>query len=65
MTLLHFMVNQLFCLTQSAGSASQPAQISRGGVWRAAAREFGQREREEAEDKREKKKTQKTNGTDL
>lgn len=32
MTLLHFMVNQLFCLTQSAGSASQPAR-SGGEVW--------------------------------
>lgn len=32
MTLLHFMVNQLFCLTQSAGSASQPARISWGAV---------------------------------
>lgn len=30
MTLLHFMVNQLFCLTQFAGSASQPAQLSWG-----------------------------------
>lgn len=33
MTLLHFMVNQLFCLTQSTGSASQPARISWGAGW--------------------------------
>lgn len=45
MTLLHFMVNQLFCLTQSAGSASQPARInwgaggSGGGVERGRQRE--------------------------
>lgn len=28
------MVNQLFCLTQSAGSASQPARINWGAGWR-------------------------------
>lgn len=30
MTLLHFTANQLFCLTQSTGSASQPAWINWG-----------------------------------
>lgn len=35
MTLLHFTVNQLFCLTQSTGSASQPTRINRGAGCRA------------------------------
>lgn len=47
MTLLHFMVNQLFCLTQSAGSASQPAQINWGaGGGGEGGGDVGWRERE-------------------
>lgn len=36
MTLLHFTANQLFCLTQSTGSASQPARINWGAAAAAA-----------------------------
>lgn len=39
------MVNQLFCLTQSAGSASQPARIN-WGAGGAAAVGYSARERE-------------------
>lgn len=41
MTLLHFMVNQLFCLTQSAGSASQPARLDWGAWGRGRAGGWG------------------------
>lgn len=74
MTLLHFMVNQLFCLTQSAGSASQPARINWGAGWGGGGdgggriRRKRERERErmrqmEKENKRRKGKKKRTNST--
>lgn len=65
MTLLHFMVNQLFCLTQSAGSASQPARINWGAGWRSGG-VFRERERENQRDRegeREVEKVKKKNTT--
>lgn len=45
MTLLHFTANQLFCLTQSTGSASQPARINWGAAAVAATALCVRRER--------------------
>lgn len=45
MTLLHFTANQLFCLTQSTGSASQPARINWGAAAAAATALCVRRER--------------------
>lgn len=58
------MVNQLFCLTQSAGSASQPARLNwgagGGGGGGVAMVVFGERERERASNREMRRGT---NGT--
>lgn len=48
------MVNQLFCLTQSAGSASQPAQIGWVGEGAGGLLLLGHSKREEEEEEGEK-----------